>query len=122
MRASRRGGSAGTPTPLRVRQDQIDSSGRHSRCRDDVVGLVVHGESFHRRSRGDEVCVTPVTDTSPRYSCTFMLVVAGFVEIWLARLLVIAVVFAAIPVRAGASTTLAPLPATVRVNISLLGT
>src|SRR2546430_9014376 len=51
-----------------------------------------------------------------------MLVVAGFVEIWLGRLLVIAVVFAAIPVGAGASTTLAPLPATVRVNISLLGT
>jgi stage II sporulation protein D len=44
------------------------------------------------------------------------------VKIWLARILVIAVVLAAIPLRAAANTSLAPLPATIRVNISLLGT
>jgi len=45
------------------------------------------------------------------------------VKIWLARLLIIAVVFAAIPMRAAASNTpLAPLPSTIRVNIALLGT
>jgi stage II sporulation protein D len=43
-------------------------------------------------------------------------------KIWLARILIIAVVLAAIPMRATASTTLAPLPPTIRVNISLLGT
>jgi stage II sporulation protein D len=42
--------------------------------------------------------------------------------IWLARILVLGLVFAALPERAAASTQLAPLPATVRVNISLLGT
>jgi len=44
------------------------------------------------------------------------------VKIWLARILVIAVVLAAIPTRAAASTAPAPLPPTIRVNISLLGT
>ncbi|HEX9267503.1 MAG TPA: hypothetical protein VF965_08475, partial [Candidatus Limnocylindria bacterium] len=44
-------------------------------------------------------------------------------KIWLARLLVMAVVFAAMPMRAAASNTpLAPLPSTIRVNIALLGT
>jgi stage II sporulation protein D len=44
------------------------------------------------------------------------------VKIWLARLIVIAVVFAGMPLRAAANTPLAPLPPTIRVNISLLGT
>ena len=43
-------------------------------------------------------------------------------KIWLARLIVIAVVFAGMPLRAAANTPLAPLPPTIRVNISLLGT
>lgn len=44
-------------------------------------------------------------------------------KIWLARTLIVVLVFAAMPVeRAATSTLLAPLPATVRVNISLLGT
>jgi len=42
--------------------------------------------------------------------------------IWLARILVVVIVFAALPQRAGAQTPLAPLPATIRVNIALLGT
>lgn len=42
--------------------------------------------------------------------------------IWLARILVVALVFAAMPGRAASNTFLAPLPATIRVNISLLGT
>jgi SpoIID/LytB domain protein len=42
--------------------------------------------------------------------------------IWLARTLVMVLVFAAMPERAAAAPTLAPLPPTVRVNISLLGT
>jgi len=44
------------------------------------------------------------------------------VKIWLARILAIAVVLAAIPMRAAANTAPAPLPTTIRVNISLLGT
>jgi stage II sporulation protein D len=45
------------------------------------------------------------------------------VRTWLARVLVIVVVFAAMPAeRAASSTRLAPLPSTIRVNISLLGT
>jgi stage II sporulation protein D len=44
------------------------------------------------------------------------------VKIWLARLVVIAIVFAAMPMRAASNTGLAPLPSTIRVNISLLGT
>ena len=43
-------------------------------------------------------------------------------KIWLARILAIAVVLAAIPMRAAANTAPAPLPPTIRVNISLLGT
>ena len=44
-------------------------------------------------------------------------------KIWLARTLIIVLAFAAMPPRAAASNTaLAPLPSTVRVNISLLGT
>ncbi len=42
--------------------------------------------------------------------------------IWLARIVVLALVLAAMPERAAASSPLAPLPATIRVNISLLGT
>ena len=42
--------------------------------------------------------------------------------IWLARIIVVVLLFAAIPERAVASSPLAPLPATIRVNISLLGT
>src|SRR5947199_10854855 len=42
--------------------------------------------------------------------------------IWLARIVIVALLFAAIPQRAAASSPLAPLPATIRVNISLLGT
>ena len=42
--------------------------------------------------------------------------------IWLARIIVVVLLFAAIPERAAASSPLAPLPATIRVNISLLGT
>src|SRR5437879_4278127 len=42
--------------------------------------------------------------------------------IWLARIIVVALLFAAIPERAAAGSPLAPLPATIRVNISLLGT
>ena len=42
--------------------------------------------------------------------------------IWLARIVVVALLLAATPERAAASSPLAPLPATVRVNISLLGT
>jgi hypothetical protein len=45
------------------------------------------------------------------------------VKIWLARTFLIVLVFAAMPpAGAAASTPLAPLPATIRVNISLLGT
>jgi peptidoglycan hydrolase-like amidase len=45
------------------------------------------------------------------------------VKIWLARTLIAVLVFAAMPPeRAAANTPLAPLPPTVRVNISLLGT
>ena len=44
-------------------------------------------------------------------------------KIWLARTFLIVLVFAAMPpAGAAASTPLAPLPATIRVNISLLGT
>ena len=44
-------------------------------------------------------------------------------KIWLARTLIVVLVFAAMPAeRASSSTPLAPLPATIRVNISLLGT
>src|SRR5438477_10835976 len=46
----------------------------------------------------------------------------GFVMIWLARIVVLALVLSALPARAAASSPLAPLPATIRVNISLLGT
>jgi SpoIID/LytB domain protein len=42
--------------------------------------------------------------------------------IWLARCLVMVLVFAAMPQPVTANTALAPLPATIRVNISLLGT
>src|SRR2546427_7974976 len=43
--------------------------------------------------------------------------------IWLARILVVVLVFAALPTeRAAAQTQLAPLPTTIRVNIALLGT
>jgi SpoIID/LytB domain protein len=42
--------------------------------------------------------------------------------IWLARVLVMVLVFAGMPERVTAKTALAPLPATIRVNISLLGT
>ena len=42
--------------------------------------------------------------------------------IWLARILVVVLVFAALPQRAAAETPLAPLPTTIRVNIALLGT
>ena len=42
--------------------------------------------------------------------------------IWLARFLVVLIVFAAVPQRAAARTPLAPLPTSIRVNISLLGT
>jgi stage II sporulation protein D len=43
--------------------------------------------------------------------------------IWLARIVIIALVFAAMPPgQAASATPLAPLPATIRVNISLLGT
>jgi stage II sporulation protein D len=44
------------------------------------------------------------------------------VRIWLARTLTLIMVLAAMPVRASANTSLAPLPPTVRVNVSLLGT
>jgi len=45
------------------------------------------------------------------------------VRIWLARTLTVVLVFAAMPpVRAASHTSLAPLPSTIRVNISLLGT
>ena len=43
-------------------------------------------------------------------------------KVWLARCIVIAIVFAAMPMRAASNTALAPLPSTIRVNISLLGT
>src|SRR5207302_112114 len=46
----------------------------------------------------------------------------GFVMIWLARIVVLALVLSAMPARVAASSPLAPLPATIRVNISLLGT
>src|SRR5213594_1774250 len=46
----------------------------------------------------------------------------GFVMIWLARIVVLALVLSALPARAAASSPLAPLPETIRVNISLLGT
>src|SRR5213592_4550138 len=46
----------------------------------------------------------------------------GFVMIWLARIVVLALVLSAMPGRAAASFPFAPLPATIRVNISLLGT
>ncbi|MGH2472737.1 MAG: SpoIID/LytB domain-containing protein [Candidatus Limnocylindria bacterium] len=43
--------------------------------------------------------------------------------IWLARILVVVLVFAAMPpMRAASQTALAPLPATIRVNIAYLGT
>src|SRR2546430_9629634 len=42
--------------------------------------------------------------------------------IWLARGLVAVLVFAALPAHAAANMPLAPLPETIRVNISLLGT
>ena len=42
--------------------------------------------------------------------------------IWLARIIVVVLLFAAIPERAAARSPLAPLPTTIRVNISLLGT
>ena len=42
--------------------------------------------------------------------------------IWLVRIVVAAVLFAAMPERAAASSSLTPLPPTIRVNISLLGT
>ncbi len=42
--------------------------------------------------------------------------------IWLARIVVLALVLSAMPGRAAASSPLAPLPGTIRVNISLLGT
>ena len=42
--------------------------------------------------------------------------------IWLARIVVFVLVFAVMPERAASSTRLAPLPATIRVNISLIGT
>jgi SpoIID/LytB domain protein len=42
--------------------------------------------------------------------------------IWLARILVVVLILAATPMRAASNTALAPLPATIRVNISLLGT
>ena len=42
--------------------------------------------------------------------------------IWLARIIVVVLLFSAIPERAAASSPLAPLPPTIRVNISLLGT
>ncbi len=42
--------------------------------------------------------------------------------IWLARIVVFVLVFAVMPERAASSTRLAALPATIRVNISLLGT
>src|SRR5256886_9231022 len=48
--------------------------------------------------------------------------VLAFVKVWLARVIVIAIVFAAMPMRAASNTALASLPATIRVNISLLGT
>src|SRR5437763_2568692 len=48
--------------------------------------------------------------------------VLGFAKVWLARLVVIAIVFASMPMRAASNTALAPLPSTIRVNISLLGT
>src|SRR5204863_8765718 len=48
--------------------------------------------------------------------------VLGFAKVWLARLVVIAIVLAAMPMRAASNTALAPLPSTIRVNISLLGT
>src|SRR5437870_4584829 len=52
-----------------------------------------------------------------------ILMVLGFVRIWLARTLMVVLVFAAMPpVRAASNTSLAPLPSTIRVNISLLGT
>src|SRR5438093_11984797 len=46
----------------------------------------------------------------------------GFVMIWLARIVVLALVLSAMPARAAARSPLAPLPATLRVNLSLLGT
>jgi stage II sporulation protein D len=42
--------------------------------------------------------------------------------IWLPRILVVVLVFAALPQRADAQTQLAPLPTTIRVNIAFLGT
>src|SRR5256714_4807012 len=48
--------------------------------------------------------------------------VLAFAKVWLARLVVVAIVFAAMPMRAASNTALAPLPPTIRVNISLLGT
>src|SRR5437868_10899704 len=46
----------------------------------------------------------------------------ALVMIWLARMVVLALVLSAMSARAAASSPLAPLPATIRVNISLLGT
>jgi SpoIID/LytB domain protein len=42
--------------------------------------------------------------------------------VWLARIVIVSLVLAVLPERAAASSPLAPLPATIRVNISLLGT
>jgi stage II sporulation protein D len=44
------------------------------------------------------------------------------VKIWLARMLLTALVFALTPTPAAGNTPLAPLPSTIRVNVSLLGT
>ena len=43
-------------------------------------------------------------------------------KIWLARMLLTALVFALTPTPAAGNTPLAPLPSTIRVNVSLLGT
>src|SRR5438874_13224845 len=48
--------------------------------------------------------------------------VLAFAKVSFARLVVIAIVLAAMPIRAASNTSLAPLPPTIRVNISLLGT
>jgi hypothetical protein len=63
------------------------------------------------------------TEAGAQYASAFILMVLAFVKIWLARTLIVVLVFAAMPPeRAASSTLLAPLPSTVRVNISLLGT
>src|SRR5256886_676108 len=48
--------------------------------------------------------------------------VLAFVKVWLARVIVIAIVFAAMPMRAASNPALPPLPPPIRVNIPLLGT